>query len=472
MMNEQLPYYTEIPYLAPIELFDKIHHQPWAILLDSTTHSQGILATTNRYSYILFSPFKTFQVKNKILLNTNERVLDPFKLLKQEFLQFQLKANEHLPPFQGGLAGYFGYDLCHYLEDIPYPKIDDMDFPDLAVGLYDCLISFDHQLKKSWVVSTGFPELDLHQQQIRAKERADEILKVINAPLYISDDNDRKSASFNEPISNFTKNAYIKAVETAKNYILEGDIFEVNLSQRFKTKLPDHITPYTLYKNLRSFNPAPFATFMQLEDTVLASASPERFISLNNGIVETRPIKGTVKRGATPSEDKILMDFLQNSKKDQAENVMIVDLMRNDLSRVCEADSVNVETLCGVETYATVHHLVSVIKAKLKSEYNALDLLEVTLPGGSITGAPKIRAMEIISELEPNRRGPYCGSAGFISFSGDMDTSILIRTYAIKNNIVTYQAGGAVVLDSDAQAEYEETLHKSYALTETLRQST
>jgi para-aminobenzoate synthetase component 1 len=464
-MKTQLPYVTEIPYLDSVELFDKFHHQPWALFLDSATHPQGILGTTNRYSYILFSPFKTFQVKNK-------NILDPFKLLKQEFLQYKLPALKNLPPFQGGLAGYFGYDLCHYLEDIPYPQIDDMDFPDLAVGLYDCLISFDHQLKKSWIVSTGFPELNLNQQNIRALERTCEILKILSEPIETNSTTHDASACFNTPASNFTQESYIEAIEAAKNYIREGDIFEVNLSQRFKTKLPDHLDTYTLYKNLRRFNPAPFATFMRFEDTVLASASPERFISLNSNIVETRPIKGTIRRGLTPSEDKSLMDFLKNSKKDHAENVMIVDLMRNDLSLVCEPDSVNVETLCGLETYATVHHLVSVIKAQLKEQYHALDLLYATLPGGSITGAPKIRAMEIIAELEPNRRGPYCGSAGFISFSGDMDTSILIRTYAIKNNTVTYQAGGAVVLDSDAQTEYEETLHKAYALTQTLRQST
>lgn len=463
-MKTQLPYVTEIPYLDPIELFDKVHHQPWALFLDSATHSQGILGTTNRYSYILFSPFKTFQVKNK-------NILDPFKLLKQELLRYKLPAIKDLPPFQGGLAGYFGYDLCHYLEDIPYPQIDDMDFPDLAVGLYDCLISFDHSLKKSWVVSTGFPELNLNQQTIRALERTGEILEILHAPTKTQRLANKAPISFNVPVSNFTQDSYIKAVEKAKNYIREGDIFEVNLSQRFKAKLPDHLDTYTLYKNLRHFNPAPFATFMRLEDTVLASSSPERFISLNSNIVETRPIKGTIRRGQTPSEDKSLMAFLENSKKDHAENVMIVDLMRNDLSRVCEPDSIHVEKLCGLETYATVHHLVSVINAQLKEEYHALDLLYATLPGGSVTGAPKIRAMEIIAELEPNRRGPYCGSAGFISFSGDMDTSILIRTYAIKNNTITYQAGGAVILDSDAQTEYEETLHKSYALTQTLRQS-
>ncbi len=260
----------------------------------------------------------------------------------------------------------------------------------------------------------------------------------------------------------------MKKLKTAQNYILEGDIFEVNLSQRFKTVLPEELTPYELYLRLRKISKAPFAAYFNFSKMTIASASPERFILLNNGQIETRPIKGTMPRGETIEQDLKFSEALLNSKKDKAENIMIVDLLRNDLSRVCEDDSVHVATLCGLESFATVHHLVSVITGKLKSGYHALDLLKATLPGGSITGAPKIRAMEIISELEPNRRGPYCGNIGFISFTGDMDTSILIRTYAIHHRDVTYQAGGAVVLDSDPAQEYHETLHKSKALHQAL----
>jgi para-aminobenzoate synthetase component 1 len=466
---QAIPYYLEIPYLDPVEVFDKLHGQSWALFFDSATHHEGMYSSTDRYSYILCEPFKTVCIKNKIHLETAEAVTNPLAMLQQEMHDYHCLPVEELPPFQGGIAGYFGYDLCHYLEDIPYPSIDDMAFPDLAVGFYDSLISFDHQLKKSWVVSTGFPTKDSAKRELNAKKKIAELIQLINtaeAPYF---EHSQELNPATEPQSNFTRTSYLAAVEQARNFILEGDVFEVNLSQRFKTKLPDKRTPYALYKKLRRTNPAPFSAFMNLGDTILASASPERFISLHARCVETRPIKGTARRGQTPSEDRALRESLQNSQKDQAENVMIVDLMRNDLSKVCEPHSVHVDALCRLETYASVHHLVSVIKAELKNGYDAFDVLQATFPGGSITGAPKIRAMELIAKLEPNRRGPYCGSAGFISFHGDMDTSILIRTYAIKNDTITYQAGGAVILDSVPELEYEETLHKAYALTQALR---
>jgi para-aminobenzoate synthetase component 1 len=251
-----------------------------------------------------------------------------------------------------------------------------------------------------------------------------------------------------------------------KDYILAGDIFEANISQRFSADLLDR--PFDLYRRLREINPATFSAYLAFDDTILASASPERFLKLTHGQVETRPIKGTRPRGKTAQEDQAFANELMKSEKDHAENVMIVDLLRNDLSRVCEDHSVQVPQLCGLESYPAVHHLVSVVTGKLTSKLTAVDLLRATFPGGSITGAPKIRAMEIIAEIEPTRRGPYCGSIGYIGFNGDMDTSIAIRTYAIKNNKVTFQAGGAVVVDSDPVDEYEETLTKARALKKAL----
>jgi para-aminobenzoate synthetase component 1 len=245
---------------------------------------------------------------------------------------------------------------------------------------------------------------------------------------------------------------------------LAGDIFQANLSQRFRARLPAGIAAFDLYRRMRQVNPAPFAAFVKAGDVAVASASPERFLSLRDGRVETCPIKGTRRRGATPVQDRLLAEALLASEKDRAENIMIVDLLRNDLSRVCRDGSVAVPRLCGLESFATVHHLVSTVTGELRPGKGAVDLLAACFPGGSITGAPKIRAMEIIAELEPTRRGPYCGSVGYIGFDGNMDSSIIIRTYGIKGDEVVFQAGGGIVADSRSGDEYEETLAKARAL--------
>jgi para-aminobenzoate synthetase component 1 len=267
-----------------------------------------------------------------------------------------------------------------------------------------------------------------------------------------------------EVASNFSRSDYEAMVRRVVDYILAGDIFQANLSQRFRAPLPEGMTPFGLYCRLRRLNPAPFAAFLKFDDVEIASASPERFLSLRGNRVETCPIKGTRPRGCTPTEDRILADELLDSEKDRAENVMIVDLLRNDLSRVCRDGSVEVPRLCGLESFATVHHLVSTVLGELRPGMTAVDLLAACFPGGSITGAPKIRAMEIIAGLEPTRRGPYCGSIGYIGFDGSMDTSIVIRTYAMRNGQVTFQAGGGIVADSEPAAEYAETLAKAQAL--------
>jgi para-aminobenzoate synthetase component 1 len=267
-----------------------------------------------------------------------------------------------------------------------------------------------------------------------------------------------------EIATNFTRGRYEAAVQRVIDYIHAGDIFQANLSQRFSAALPAALEPYDLYRRLRARNPASFAAFLKLGDVTIASASPERFLRLKEGQVETRPIKGTRPRGATPEEDRALAAALCASEKDRAENVMIVDLLRNDLSRVCRDGTVEVPALCALQTLPTVFHLVSTVTAALRPGMAATDLIAACFPGGSITGAPKIRAMEIIAELEPTRRGPYCGSIGYIGFDGSMDTSITIRTYALRGRQVTFQAGGGIVADSRPAEEYEETLAKARAL--------
>jgi para-aminobenzoate synthetase component 1 len=328
----------------------------------------------------------------------------------------------------------------------------------MLVGIYDVVVSFDHRLKKSWIVSTGYPHYDQKTRMKNAEYRLQQVYAEIVAA---------QSQTTLAPVvgkkmrSNFSKQAYEQAVSHARQYILAGDIFEVNLSQQFHAKLDSPEEAMGLYLQLRQTNPAPFSAYLKFDEFVLASASPERFLKVKNRQVESRPIKGTIAVSKDWAENEKNKNALLNSEKDRAENTMIVDLMRNDFSRVCEPNSVVVEKLCGLETYEAVHHLVSVIRGTLQDNKDAIDLLAVSFPGGSITGAPKIRAMQIISELERRPRGPHYGSVGYISFSGDMDTSILIRSFAIEGTDVTLQAGGAITLDSDPSLEYEESLLKA-----------
>lgn len=458
------PATQEIPYQDPLAVFACFARQEGAVFFDSAQLRENC----GRYSFIAVDPFLTLQSKNgAIYLNDQRFIGDPFAVLADNLAKFDLLTIADLPPFQGGVAGYFSYDLYQHLEKVNGQQVDDMNFPDLAIGFYDLVIAFDHLLQQAWIFSSGYPVQEKSARVMQAKERISWLQTRLNSiPVLPALSNvmvDRNAIEMS-----FTACDYQAAIGRVIDYILAGDIFEANLTQRFKALLPDKLHPFDLYRRLRLLNPAPFAAYVQFDNTVLASASPERFLKLTQRKVETRPIKGTRPRGKTTQEDFALANELINSAKDRAENVMIVDLMRNDLSRVCEYHSVEVPQLCGLESYAPVHHLVSVITGKLHPKRQAVDLLRATFPGGSITGAPKIRAMEIIAELEPTRRGPYCGSIGYIGFNGDMDSSIVIRTYVIKNNLVTFQAGGAVVADSEPRAEYDEVLTKANALCKAL----
>ena len=449
----------EIDYGDPVGLFAVFANDPYAALLDSAL----LTAERGRYAFIAAEPFRVLMSKDGVIALDGERSAgDPFDVLRRELARHALLPAAGLPPFQGGAVGYFGYELVQHLERVPLARADDMKFPDLALGFHDVIVAFDHRERRAWIVSSGLPEADPAKRRERAMER----LEVIAARLATAGPLLRPTAPQAPPAlsSNFTRAEYEAVVRRVVGYILAGDIFQANLSQRFTAPLPAGLTAFDLYRRLRGLNPAPFAAFLRHDDVVVASASPERFTALRGGRVETCPIKGTRPRGATPAEDRVLADELLASEKDRAENVMIVDLLRNDLSRVCRDGSVEVPRLCAIESFATVHHLVSTITGELRPGMTAVDLLAVSFPGGSITGAPKIRAMEIIAELESTRRGPYCGSIGYLGFDGGMDTSIVIRTYAVKDGIVTFQAGGGIVADSDPAAEYEETLDKARAL--------
>ena len=457
------PLIHEILWQEPLNVFALWADQKHALFLDSAQQQTGY----GQYSFIAVEPFLTLSCKNNTLqLGDKELVGNPFIFLKQQLAQFPLTTIEGLPPFQGGVGGYWAYELLHHLETIPYPT-ESLTIPDMDLGFYDVVIGFDLQQQRAWVFSSGYPEQDPALRQQQAENRLAEILTKLKTlcPLIAS----KEIFCTKEAItSNFDAHTYPAAVQQVIDYVLGGDIFQANIAQCFSTPIPENFYPFSLYRNLREINPALFSAYFNAAETVIASASPERFIKLAAQQITTCPIKGTRPRGTTPEADEFYKNELLHSEKDWAENTMIVDLLRNDISKVCLDHSVQVPTLCGLESFATVHHLVSVITAKLKPEHDAVDLLCATFPGGSITGAPKIRAMEIINEIERQARGPYCGCMGYIGFNGDMDTSIVIRTFVIHDNTIHFHAGGGITADSNPAQEYAETLTKAKALLDTL----
>lgn len=437
-MHKEVSYSSALLFSKTLDQYDNIVY----------FHSAKQHEKVGRYSFIALDPFKIWTAD----LNHSEEL---FSFLSAELKQYQTETIANLPPFQGGLAGFISYDIARSIENLPNIATEDIAYPVLILGYYDLVISFDHIESKAWIISNGLKE----HAETRLKHLEE---KILNAKKYKL--SPEIKIAEHKITSNFTRSDYIKAVNNIKNYIVEGDIFEANLSQRFECELPKDFKPFQLFEKICCYNPAPFASYIKFGALSIISSSPERFIKVNKNAVETRPIKGTIRRSLDSSEDKKLAAILASSEKDRAENMMIVDLMRNDLSKVCLPHSVIVSQLCQIESFENVHHLVSVIHGKLSSSNSIADLLKATLPGGSITGAPKIRAMEIIDELEPTRRGPYCGNAIYMGFDGSMDSSIIIRSYVIAENKITFQAGGAIVLDSDSEQEYEETIIKSSLL--------
>ncbi|MCC7305281.1 MAG: aminodeoxychorismate synthase component I [Alphaproteobacteria bacterium] len=445
-------YSFELPGTEACAVFASFAAQPYALFLDSADRAHP----DARYSFILFHPLETIEAKDGKITITNPRQQtsftgDPFKIVEERLQDhsFSKELTEGLPPFQGGAAGMFGYELARGIERLPEHGQHNPDMPDMAVGIYDKIIAFDHGQEKAWIIvqAEGDAEAEKKYAYTAGLMKDTEEAFVPGEPV--------------EWRSNFTRESYKDAVARVIEYIYEGDIFQANLAQKFEADLPEGFDPYTHYMNLRAVNPAPFAAYMNLGNIKIASASPERFLQVRQEKVVTKPIKGTKPRGTNPAEDSKYRAELERSEKDKAENTMIVDLLRNDLSKTCEKESVNVEKLCAIESFASVHHMVSTISAALKAEHSALDLLRACFPGGSITGAPKVRAMEIISAMENTRRGPYCGALGYIGADGGMDMNILIRTLAYEGNTVSFHAGGGITAESNPGAEYQETLDKA-----------
>ncbi len=444
-MDTQLLDFKALDYAndLAISLFSRIEQQPWAMLLRSASETH----IDSRFDVLVANPIamlETIAGETQIKTDTQEFVSqdDPFSLLDE--LQQQLLPNLELGaewdlPFVGGALGYFSYDLGRRVESMPELATKDLQTPDMAVGLYEWALVVDHKLEKTCLVGQNIEQA---WQWLNSQSPADvEDFKLIG-----------------DWQSNMTQASYASRFDRVQEYLLSGDCYQINLAQRFNASYQG--SEWQAYTKLEAANQAPFSAFIRMPNSAIISVSPERFLELKDNVIETKPIKGTRPRSQNAELDQANAHDLQTAEKDQAENLMIVDLLRNDIGRVASPGSVHVPKLFDIESFPAVHHLVSTIRADLDTQYSAADLLRACFPGGSITGAPKVRAMQIIEELEPHRRSAYCGSIGYISRHGRMDTSITIRTLVAEDNKLYAWAGGGVVADSDCAAEYQETLDK------------
>lgn len=441
--KQTLPYFPD-----SAQLFCPYAEQAWAVLLDSTYPISG----QGRYDIMAYDPVCTLETWGQITTIRRDGCetrseADPFELLQQQ-LGPALPSIAELP-FNGGALGYFAYDLARRIEKLPVLARDEERIPEMAVGIYRWAVVVDHARRQSFLVGYDLSD-DLVAELTARFSRLPE--SAAASPFRV----------LQSPQADMSRQAYAEAFTRIKHYLKEGDCYQINLTQRFVS--PCQGSPWTAYQALRRINAAPFSAYLNLPTVQVLSSSPERFLKMVNGKVETKPIKGTRPRKADPVLDNQQIADLAASEKDRAENVMIVDLLRNDIGKICRDGSVAVPELFAVESYAMVHHLVSTVTGELAEGRNALDLLRSCFPGGSITGAPKIRAMEIIEELEPHRRGVYCGSIGYIGFDGNMDTNIAIRTLVHNQDNIRFWVGGGIVNDSEVDAEYQECFDKAAAL--------
>jgi para-aminobenzoate synthetase component 1 len=428
----------------PADLFATVARHPFPFLLES--------AGAGRYSYIGSNPYALLVARgDRVSLwregRENSFRANPFDAVA-DLLHERPVENDRSLPFPCGAVGALGYDLGQHLERLPRRAEDDLDFPDLVLGFYDRVIAVDHHDRRAWIA----------ELTERAPRRA------LDAKTCEEAFGGAPTAAGRGP--NFTRERYLAAISRAREYIAAGDIYQVNLSQRFHATCPR--PPFEVYRSLREASPSPYAAFLGFGRRAILSSSPEQFLELRDRALLTRPVKGTRRRGADPDEDERLRQELYASPKDDAELAMIVDLERNDLGRVCEYGTVRVTAPKILESHPTVHHLSATIEGKLRKGLGPVEVLRATFPGGSVTGAPKIRAMEIIDELEPTRRGFYTGAIGHIGFDGTMNLSVAIRIVQVDGPEYYFQAGGAIVADSDPGAEYEETLVKAAATAKAL----
>ncbi|HEY1187281.1 MAG TPA: anthranilate synthase component I [Gemmata sp.] len=456
--------------LTPVSAFCKLQEGDWSFLFESVVGGERI----GRYSFLGAGPFRTFEAFGT-RTRTREgngkwieaEAADPLRVLEDMIGEFRAPHLAGLPRFCGGAVGYAGYDTVRYVERLPNAPADDRELPDLSFGFYDRMVIFDHAAKTIQTVAHArlSGTTDLRAAYADACRRVDQLVERLQqgvADLQLTDIDPQATTGARTPQSNFTRPAFEAAVEKVREYINAGDAFQIVLSQRFRTETKAR--PFDIYRALRVVNPSPFMFHLRAGAVTLVGASPEIMCRVENGVITNRPLAGTRRRGATPEEDAQLAAELLADPKERAEHIMLVDLARNDVGRVAELGSVKISDLLTVERYSHVMHLSSTVTGKLREGLTAFDALRASLPAGTLSGAPKVRAMEIIDELEPHRRGPYGGAVGYVDFGGNMDTCIALRTMVLLGQTAYVQAGAGLVADSVPAAEYQETVDKATSL--------
>lgn len=458
--------------LTPVSAFCKIREGEHSFLFESVVGGER----HGRYSFLGSGPFARIDAYESQVnlvegnLKKSIETRDPLGVVEEALRKYQSPQIAGLPRFSGGAVGYAGYDTIRYVEHLPNPPQDDRKLPDLSFAFYDRMVIFDHVTKTVAVVCHAHVDRnDLEKSYQHACQRVDQLVERLQqgvADLQLTDVDPTGKVTLNWT-SNFDPQGFIQIVERAKEYIRAGDIFQIVLSQRLKTTT--RARPFDIYRALRVVNPSPFMFYLQSGNTHLVGASPEIMTRVENRQVTIRPLAGTRRRGQNADEDQQLEKELLADPKERAEHVMLVDLGRNDVGRIAEIGSVKLSELMTVERYSHVMHISSTVTGTLGESKNAFDALRSCLPAGTLSGAPKIRAMEIIDELEPHRRGPYGGAVGYIDFSGNMDTCIALRTMVIQGQTVYVQAGAGIVADSQPEEEYQETLNKAMGLLRALQ---
>jgi len=456
---------------TPVSVLMKLRSKQQVFLLESVEGGEK----WGRYTFLGSDPHVIFRVRGKdVLIQKNGNIErrkhngDPLNFLKDLMARYRPVPVAGLPRFYGGAVGFLGYDMVRYFEKLPAGGTDDLNTDDATFLITDTMMIFDNVRHIIKVVACAYTEGKenlrvLYEERIK---KINEMVELMKAPIE-KGDHPQKAGNTISLQSNITPDGYKDMVKKAKEYIVSGDIIQVVLSQRFQGR--NNIDPIDLYRALRYINPSPYLFYLKIDDLILIGSSPEVMVRVEEGNVELRPIAGTRKRGENEQEDRSLADELLQDPKERAEHIMLVDLGRSDLGRIARTGSVQVNQLMTVERYSHVMHLVSNIQAQLARGKDCFDVLKATFPAGTLTGAPKIRAMEIINELEQTRRGPYGGAVGYFSFTGNMDLGITIRTMVVKDDKIFIQAGAGIVADSDPDAEYDETVNKAEGMMQAIR---
>ena len=457
-----VPIYREIvaDLETPVSAFLKINRGGYSFLLESVEGGERLA----RYSFIGTEPYRVLSIKG-------EDKTDPLPIVAEELDRYKIVPIDGLPRFCGGAVGYLSYETVTRFEDLPSPESDPLGVPESLFMFVDTMLVFDHVTHKIKVLSYVHLDGNIAESYQQAVDKIDNLVERLSQPL--DPGQLKKTASHSsknyELSSNFSREDYAASVLKIKQYITAGEAIQVVPSQRLSQ--PTDAAPLEIYRALRTINPSPYMFFLDFTDFHIIGASPEILVRVEDGMVMTRPLAGTRRRGKTPAEDIALEKELRNDEKERAEHIMLVDLGRNDIGRVSEPGTVEVSELMDVERYSHVMHLVTHVQGKLRSDMSAVDALRACFPAGTVSGAPKIRAMEIIAEVESEKRGPYAGAVGYFSFSGNMDMAIAIRTMVMTKGIAYTQAGGGIVYDSEPESEYEETMNKAQALLKAIRQA-